>query len=139
MILTSSGPDILHEFWNGWWLLKTCEKAFSVITSRVNISWRERVIWPTKATVGLQHHKLWILKSPLTSVLLKKFMLSVRDEIWKAVKYDLKVFIRASFDIWMQNMYLKLPRAKIHSLCKQLVCTIFILWKKYPPHQTFSS
>ena len=40
--------------------LKTHEKAFSVITSHVNISWRERVVWPTKGTGGLQHHKFLI-------------------------------------------------------------------------------
>ena len=41
--------------------------AFSVITSRVNISWRERVFWPTKGTGevtlifdGKQHPKnIW--------------------------------------------------------------------------------
>ena len=33
-------------------------QAFSVITSRVNISWRVWVFWPTKGTVGLQHHNL---------------------------------------------------------------------------------
>jgi hypothetical protein len=26
------------------------------MTSRVNISWREQVFWPTKGTGGLQHH-----------------------------------------------------------------------------------
>jgi hypothetical protein len=35
-------------------------KAFSVITSRVNISWRGRVFWPTKGTGGLQHHEFFI-------------------------------------------------------------------------------
>ena len=35
-------------------------KAFSVVTSRVNISWRERIFWPTKGTAGLQHHIFWI-------------------------------------------------------------------------------
>ena len=28
---------------------------FSVITSHVNISWREWVVWPTKGKGGLQH------------------------------------------------------------------------------------
>jgi hypothetical protein len=32
------------------------ENDFSVITSRVNISWRGQVFWPTKGTGGLQHH-----------------------------------------------------------------------------------
>ena len=36
------------------------EKMFSVITSRVNIAWRERVVWPTKGTGGLQYHKFLI-------------------------------------------------------------------------------
>ena len=40
--------------------LKTHEKAFSVITSHVNISWREQVVWPTKGTGGLQHHNFLI-------------------------------------------------------------------------------
>ena len=30
-------------------------KAFSIIASHVNISWRGRVFWPTKGTGGLQH------------------------------------------------------------------------------------
>jgi hypothetical protein len=34
-------------------MLKT---PFSVITIRVNISWRERFVWPTEGTGGLQHH-----------------------------------------------------------------------------------
>ena len=38
----------------------THEKVFSVITSLVNISWREQVFWPTKGTRGLQHHKFLI-------------------------------------------------------------------------------
>ena len=64
--------------------MKSLEKAFSVITNCVNISWRKRVVWPTKGTGGLQYHKLifdrkqhpkniwvpWMLKSPLTSVLI---------------------------------------------------------------------
>jgi hypothetical protein len=36
------------------------KKAFSVITSHVNISWRERVVWPTKGTGGIQHHRFLI-------------------------------------------------------------------------------
>ena len=44
---------------------KECElkihlQGFSVITSRVNISCRGRVFWPTKGTGGLQHHKFLI-------------------------------------------------------------------------------
>ena len=35
-------------------------EGVSVITSRVNISWREQVFWPTKGTGGLQHHKFSI-------------------------------------------------------------------------------
>ena len=30
--------------------------AFSVITSRVNILWRERIVLQTKGTGGLQYH-----------------------------------------------------------------------------------
>ena len=37
--------------------MKTLKTQFSVITSQVNISWRERVAWPTKGTGDLQHHK----------------------------------------------------------------------------------
>ena len=63
------------------------ENMFSVITSRINISWRAWVFWPTKGTGGLQHHNFlifdgkqhpkkylvpWMLKSPLTSVLKDK-------------------------------------------------------------------
>jgi hypothetical protein len=40
----------------GWLLLKISSKGVSVITSRVNISWRGWVFWPTKGTGGLQHH-----------------------------------------------------------------------------------
>ena len=36
------------------------ENEFSVITSRVNISCRGRVFWPTKGTGGLQHLKFLI-------------------------------------------------------------------------------
>ena len=32
----------------------------SLITSHVNISWREQVVWPTKGTGALQHHKFLI-------------------------------------------------------------------------------
>ena len=46
-------------------------------------------------------------------------VLSVRDEM-KAVKYDRKVSIRASFDIWMQNMYLKLPRARNNQIFQKM-------------------
>jgi hypothetical protein len=35
-------------------------KLFSVITNHVNISWRERVVWPTKGTGGLKHHNFLI-------------------------------------------------------------------------------
>jgi hypothetical protein len=38
----------------------TLKTPFSVITSRVNISWREQVVWPTKGTGGLQHHKFLV-------------------------------------------------------------------------------
>ena len=41
-------------------LLKTPENAFSVLTSRVNISCRGRVVWPTKGTGGLKHHNFFI-------------------------------------------------------------------------------
>ena len=59
------------------------ENDFSVIK---NISCRKWVFWPTKGTGGLQHHNFlifdgkqhtkkylvpWMLKSPLTSVLIK--------------------------------------------------------------------
>ena len=43
-----------------WLLLKMPFHAFSVITSRVNISWRKRVVWPIKGTGGLQYHVLFI-------------------------------------------------------------------------------
>jgi len=36
------------------------EKGISVITSHVTISCRERVVWPTKGTGGLQHPKILI-------------------------------------------------------------------------------
>ena len=36
------------------------ENPFSVITSRVNISCRGRVVWPTKGTGGLKHHNFLI-------------------------------------------------------------------------------
>ena len=39
---------------------KTLPKAFSVITSHINISWREQVFCPTKGTGGLQYHKFSI-------------------------------------------------------------------------------
>ena len=35
------------------------EKAFSVITSRVNISCKGQVVWPTKGTGGLKHHNFF--------------------------------------------------------------------------------
>jgi hypothetical protein len=38
-------------------MLKT---SISVITSHVNISWREQVACPTKGTGGLQHHYFFI-------------------------------------------------------------------------------
>ena len=47
VILTSMEPDT--------------ENDFSVITSRVNISCRGRVFWPTKGTGGLQHHNFLFL------------------------------------------------------------------------------
>ena len=31
-------------------------KTFSVISSRVNVSCKARVFWPTKVTGGLRHH-----------------------------------------------------------------------------------
>ena len=40
--------------------MKTPENDFSVITSRVNISRRELVFWPTKCTGGLQNHIFFI-------------------------------------------------------------------------------
>ena len=49
------------KYWH-WLLLKTPSEGISVITNHVNISWRGRVIWPTKGTGGLQHHiffNLW--------------------------------------------------------------------------------
>ena len=50
------------KYWPGWLLLKSHFQAFSVITSRVNISCREQVFWPTKGTGGLQHHKFLIFE-----------------------------------------------------------------------------
>ena len=43
---------------------------FSVITSHVNISWREQVVWPTKGTGGLQHYKFLM---EMESSILKMF------------------------------------------------------------------
>jgi hypothetical protein len=36
------------------------KKAFSVINSHVNISWRQRVVLSTKGTGGIQHHEFFI-------------------------------------------------------------------------------
>ena len=58
------------------------EILLSVIISHVNISWREQIVWSTKGTGVLQNQKFlifdgkqylvpWILKSPLTSVLIE--------------------------------------------------------------------
>ena len=57
------GPKNLFSPWiidmaGYYW--KPLPKAFSVITSHVNISWREQVFWPTKGTGSLQHHKFSI-------------------------------------------------------------------------------
>ena len=55
--------DFLSFLWpsqKSWTLLlKMAFSAFSVITDRVNISWRERVVWST-GTGGLQNHKCLI-------------------------------------------------------------------------------
>ena len=48
------------KYCHGWLLLKSLFQAFSVITSRVNISCSGRVFWPTKGTRGLQHHEFLI-------------------------------------------------------------------------------
>ena len=52
-------PVLSMKYWHGWLLLKMAFSAFSVITSHVNNSWREQVVWPTKGTGGLQHHNFF--------------------------------------------------------------------------------
>jgi hypothetical protein len=46
----------LHEILTRLVITEKLFETFSVINSRVNISCRERVFWPTKGTGGLQHH-----------------------------------------------------------------------------------
>ena len=48
------------NYLHGWLLLKTPLEGISVITSRVNISCRGQVVWPTKGTGGLKHNKFLI-------------------------------------------------------------------------------
>ena len=46
------------------------ENAFTVITSRINISWKGPVFFsPTKGTGCQKYLVPWMLKSPLTSIL----------------------------------------------------------------------
>jgi hypothetical protein len=48
----------LYEILTRLFITEVVSNDFSVITSRVNISCREQVVWLTKATGGLQHNFL---------------------------------------------------------------------------------